>query len=48
MGLISLTGSGPTDIKHVVIPARAGMNYINHWIPAFAGMTGHGFQLALE
>ncbi len=22
-----------------VIPARAGMYYINHWIPAFAGMT---------
>ena len=23
----------------VVIPAYTGMNYINHWIPAFAGMT---------
>ena len=23
----------------VVIPAPAGMYYINHWIPAFAGMT---------
>ena len=23
----------------VVIPARAEMYYINHWIPAFAGMT---------
>ena len=22
-----------------VIPANAGMDYINHWIPAFAGMT---------
>ena len=23
----------------IVIPAQAGMDYINHWIPAFAGMT---------
>ena len=26
-----------------VIPAKAGMDYINHWIPAFAGMTARGF-----
>ena len=24
----------------IVIPALAGMAYSNHWIPAFAGMTG--------
>ena len=24
----------------VVIPAYAGMDYVNHWIPACAGMTG--------
>ena len=23
----------------IVIPAPAGMDYLNHWIPAFAGMT---------
>ena len=23
----------------IVIPVCAGMDYINHWIPAFAGMT---------
>ena len=23
----------------IVIPAKAGMYDINHWIPAFAGMT---------
>ena len=28
-------GLAPVD----VIPADAGMDYINHWIPAFAGMT---------
>ena len=30
----------------VVIPACAGMDYINHWIPAFAGMTAKGFALS--
>ena len=31
----------------VVIPARAGMYCINHWIPAFAGMTGYWFYVLL-
>ena len=31
----------------VVIPARAGMYCINHWIPAFAGMTGCWFYALL-
>ena len=31
----------------VVIPARAGMYCINHWIPAFAGMTGCWFYVLL-
>ena len=30
----------------IVIPAQAGMDYINHWIPAFAGMTARGFTLS--
>ena len=28
----------------IVIPAQAGMDYINHWIPACAGMTAGGFR----
>ena len=28
-----------TVVPVIVIPACAGMDYINHWIPAFAGMT---------
>ena len=30
----------------VVIPACAGMVCINHWIPAFAGMTARAFRLS--
>ena len=34
----------------IVILACAGMDYINHWIPAFAGMTegDSGFRRAVE
>ena len=28
--------------RPVVIPACAGMDFVNHWIPAFAGMTEEG------
>ena len=30
------------------IPAQAGMYCINHWIPAFAGMTGEGEDLGYK
>ena len=29
----------PLLFPSVVIPAEAGMDYLNHWIPACAGMT---------
>ena len=38
-------------VSVVVIPACARMDYINHWIPAFAGMTEEvdsGLRRAVE
>ena len=34
------------DNAGAVIPAHAGMDYLNHWIPAFAGMTKGDFRAA--
>ena len=41
-GMAGFMGWRAIVVLVAVIPACAGMACINHWIPAFAGMTAKG------